>query len=156
MMKGDQKVLSYLNQVLAKELSARDQFFIHSKMYEDWGYHKLHARIAHEMDDEQEHARLIIERILYLGGTPEMSSGVSLKVGKSVEDMLKNDLEFEYNVAKLLKEAIEYCESVKDFTTSHLFIRLLKDTEEDHTHWLEQQLGHIERLGLPNYLMTCV
>lgn len=155
-MKGDQKVLTYLNQVLAKELSARDQFFIHSKMYEDWGYQKLHERIAHEMEDEQEHARLIIERILYLGGTPEMNAVMSLNVGNTVEQMLKNDLQFEYDVAKLLKEAIEYCESVKDFTSSHLFIKLLKDTEEDHTHWLEQQLGHIERLGLPNYLMSCM
>ena len=155
-MKGDQKVIEYLNQILSKELAARDQFFIHSKMYDDWGYQKLKERIAHEMEDEQGHASQLIERILFLGGTPGISNVAPLNVGKTVSNMLRNDLEFEYSVASLLREAIDYCESVKDFTSSQILIGLLKDTEEDHTLWLEQQLGHIERIGLSNYLMTCI
>ena len=155
-MKGDEKVIEFLNQVLSKELAARDQFFIHSKMYDDWGYQKLKERIAHEMEDEQDHASQLVERILFLGGLPGMANVAPLTIGKTVPEMLQNDLDLEYNVAGLLRTAIEYCESVRDFTSSQILIGLLKDTEEDHTLWLEQQLGHIERVGLENYLMTCL
>ena len=155
-MKGDAKVIAYLNKILAMELTAWDQFFIHSKMYEDMGYSRLSERIAHEMDDEQEHAKMLITRILFLEGTPDMTHQQPAGVGKSVPEMLQNDLNLEHKVATLLREAISYCESVRDFTSSQILIKLLKDTEEDHALWLRQQLGHIERTGLENYLMSCI
>jgi len=155
-MRGDTKVVDYLNRLLAAELSAMDQYFIHSRMYQDWGYHKLFERIDHEMDDEKEHANLLIQRILFLGGQPNLVKREPLRIGSKVPEMLKNDLELEMQVIALLKEAIEYCESVRDFTSSHILIQLLKDSEEDHTLWLEQQLGHITSLGLQNYLQTCI
>ncbi|MCB9228087.1 MAG: bacterioferritin [Deltaproteobacteria bacterium] len=152
--KDKQAIIDFLNQILAMELAARDQFFIHAMMYQDWGYTRLYDRVIHEMNDEETHARLVMERILFLGGKPELRQTAALRVGTTVPDMMKNDLALEYEVADHLRKAITYCETAQDFTTSHIFTRLLKDTEEDHTFWLEQQLGHIERLGLQTYLMT--
>lgn len=154
MMKGNQKVIDTLNSLLAGELTAMDQYFIHSRVYEDWGLSKLYERIAHEMEDETGHADQMIKRILFLEGFPDLATREPLNVGKTVEDMLKNDLALEYAVVKNLKDAIAVCETEKDFETRAMLVKQLEDTEEDHTHWLEQQLGLIEKIGIHNYLQA--
>lgn len=153
-MKGDDKIIELLNSLLAGELAARDQYFIHSRMYDDWGLAKLHERLNHEMEEEVEHASRLIERILFLEGTPNMEGNVPLKVGKDVPEMLRNDLETEIHVASALKEAIAACESANDYQTREILEVLLADTEEDHAYWLEKQLGLIEKVGLKNYLQS--
>lgn len=150
-MKGDSKLIQMLNRLLAAELAAADQYFIHSRMYEDWGLTKLYERIGHERDDELQHADVLIKRILFLEGVPDMVTRDKIKIGKTVPEMLRSDLELEYEVADALKETIAYAESVRDYVTRDQLLQLLDDTEEDHAHWLEQQLGLIERLGLENY-----
>lgn len=154
-MQGKQSVLDCLNQLLAGELAARDQYFIHARMYAEWGYSKLHDRIAHEMEDETGHAGRFIERILMLGGTPEMVPA-AVKVGKDVADMLQKDLDVELEVRDNLKAAIALCEKEQDYVTRQLLVQQLQDTEEDHAHWLEQQLRLIAALGLQNYLQSQV
>ncbi|MFT6154900.1 MAG: bacterioferritin [Bermanella sp.] len=153
-MKGNKKVIDTLNSLLAGELTAVDQYFIHSRVYEDWGLTKLYDRISHEMQDESGHADLMIKRILFLEGFPDLSNREPLNVGKTVLEMLKNDLDLEYLVVKNLKNAIVICEQEKDFETRAMLVQQLEDTEEDHTHWLEQQLGLIDRIGLQNYLQA--
>ncbi|MGR9053462.1 MAG: bacterioferritin [Gammaproteobacteria bacterium] len=153
-MKGDPKVIEMLNRLLAGELSAMDQYFIHSRMYHDWGFSKLYERIAHEMTEETEHADQLIRRILFLEGTPNLSVREPLEVGADVPHMLANDLRLENRVVAALKEVIAYCESIKDFQTREILEVMLKDTEEDHAYWLEQQLGLIDKIGLQNYLQS--
>lgn len=153
-MKGNKKVIDTLNSLLAGELTAMDQYFVHSRVYEDWGLTKLYDRIAHEMEDETAHADLMIKRILFLEGFPDLATREPLNVGKTVEEMLKNDLALEYSVVKNLKDAIVICEAEKDFETRAMLVKQLEDTEEDHTHWLEQQLGLIDKMGIQNYLQA--
>ena len=153
-MKGNKKVIDTLNSLLAGELTAVDQYFIHSRVYEDWGLTKLFDRISHEMQDESGHADLMIKRILFLEGFPDLSIREPLNVGKTVLEMLKNDLDLEYLVVKNLKNAIVICEQEKDFETRAMLVQQLEDTEEDLTHWLEQQLGLIDRIGMQNYLQA--
>jgi len=153
-MKGNKKVISHLNKLLAGELTAMDQYFVHSRMFQDWGLSKLHERIDHEMEDEKNHASRLIERILFLEGTPDLSKRDPLKIGKEVPAMLKNDLALEVSVVTTLKDVIVYCESVKDYQTREILEGMLADTEEDHTYWLEQQLGLIKKVGLENYLQS--
>jgi bacterioferritin len=153
-MIGNDKVIAHLNTLLAGELSAIDQYFIHSRMYENWGFSKLYERIAHEMLDETNHADALINRILFLEGTPDLSKRDPLHVGSSVEEMLKNDLALELQVVTDLRKVMAFCESVQDYQTREILQAMLKDTEDDHTHWLEQQLGMIERIGLQNYLQS--
>ncbi len=153
-MKGNDQVIAHLNTLLAGELSAIDQYFIHSRMYENWGFGKLYARIAHEVQDETNHADALIKRILFLEGTPDLSMRDPLHVGSTVEEMLKNDLALELQVVAALRKVMACCESVQDYQTREILQALLKDTENDHTHWLEQQLGMIERIGLQNYLQS--
>lgn len=152
-MKGSQKVIDYLNFLLAGELAARDQYFIHSEMYAEWHYGKLYDRIHHEMQDETGHAQAIIRRIMMLGGTPNMTVN-AINVGTTVPDMLQSDLNLEYEVQKHLKEGIAICESEHDYVTRDMLVAQLEDTEEDHAHWLEQQLRLIDMIGLPNYLQS--
>ena len=153
-MKGNQKVIDTLNKLLTNELSAADQYFIHARMYEDWGLNKLFERIKHESEEELEHATVLVQRILFLEGTPDVASREALNIGKDVPSMLSSDLAIEYDVGKRLKEAIALCEVEKDFQTREILQVLLKDTEEDHTYWLEQQLGLIDKVGIQNYLQT--
>ena len=153
-MKGNDQVIAHLNTLLAGELSAIDQYFIHSRMYENWGFGKLYERIAHEVQDETNHADALIKRILFLEGTPDLSKRDPLHVGSTVEDMLKNDLALELQVVSHLRQVMAFCESVQDYQTREILQAMLKDTEDDHTHWLEQQLGMIERIGLQNYLQS--
>lgn len=153
-MKGDKKVITALNGLLSYELAAMDQYFIHSRMYDDWGLHKLHERIAHEFEDEKGHASALIERILFLEGTPDMVTRSPIKVGKTVPEMLQSDLNVEIAVGDALKDAIQLCESVKDYNTREMLEKLLEDTEVDHRWWLEKQLGLIKLVGLENYLQS--
>ncbi|MCX4187772.1 bacterioferritin [Methylophaga sp. OBS4] len=153
-MKGSQKVIDLLNTLLAGELTAMDQYFIHSRMYEDWGLKRLYARIAHEMQDETEHADQMIKRILFLEGTPNLSQREPLHVGHNVQEMLQNDLKLEHSVVQALREGIALCEAENDFGTRNILLQQLKDTEHDHTYWLEQQLGLIDKMGLKNYVQA--
>ena len=153
-MKGSQTVIEALNRLLANELTAMDQYFIHSRMYQDWGLEKLYERIDHEFDDEKEHAAKLIERILFLEGTPDMVTRDPIHIGSDVPSMLKNDLNVEYAVAADLKKTIALCEQEQDYQTREILETLLADTEEDHAYWLEQQLGLIDKVGLANYLQA--
>lgn len=123
-------------------------------MYEDWGITKLAERIAHEFDDEKGHAALEIERILFLEGVPDMTKRDGLKIGHDVASMLQSDLDMEWMVADKLRDAIELCENERDYVTRDILVKLLDDTEWDHAHWLEQQLGQIDKIGLHNYIQS--
>ncbi|ALM90578.1 bacterioferritin [Alteromonas sp. KS69] len=153
-MKGNQTIIKGLNELLSYELAAMDQYFIHSQMYLDWGLTKLYERIDHEFDDERGHATKLIERMLFLEGVPDMVTRTGFKVGSDVPEMLESDLRVEYEVDAKLKEVIALCESEKDYVTRDILVVLLDDTERDHAHWLEQQLGLVKRLGLSNYLQS--
>ena len=153
-MKGHTEIIDGLNSLLCLELTAMDQYFIHSEMYADWGLYKLHERIAHESDDEKGHAKAIIERILFLGGKPDMVARNPLQIGETVADMLKSDLNVEYMVGERLKEVMALCESHSDFVTRNILQQNLEDTEVDHTWWLEKQLGLINKIGLQNYVQS--
>ncbi|WP_448551014.1 bacterioferritin [Thalassotalea montiporae] len=153
-MKGDKAIIDSLNDLLAYELAAMDQYFIHSRMYHDWGLHKLFERIDHEFDDEKGHASLLIERILFLEGTPDMVKREGLKIGKDVPEMLASDLRVEYAVDAKLKEVMALCESKQDYVSRDMLQTLINDTESDHAFWLEQQLGLIDKIGLSNYLQS--
>lgn len=155
-MHGQQQIIDALNTLLANELSAMDQYFIHSRMYKDWGLHKLFERIDHEVEDEKGHASLIIERILFLEGTPDMVTRDGLQIGKDVPSMLQNDLNVEYAVGALLKKTMALCEAQQDYVTRAMLQQLLDDTENDHAKWLEQQLRQIKMFGLQNYLQSQV
>ena len=153
-MKGNTQVISALNGLLAYELAAMDQYFIHSRMYEDWGIMKLFERIDHEFDDEKQHASMLIQRILFLEGSPDMQTRPSLHIGKTVPEMLQSDLDVEYAVANSLRAAIALCEQERDCVTREILEKLLDDTEVDHAFWLEQQLGLIKTIGLENYIQS--
>jgi bacterioferritin len=150
-MQGHQQVIERLNQLLTGELTAADQYLIHSRMYQNWGFDKLYERIAHEAQDELGHADALIKRILFLEGTPDVGKRNPLNVGGSVPEMLKNDLALELSVIAALREAIAVCEQHRDYQTREILRAMLEDTEHDHTHWLEKQLGIIARIGLENY-----
>lgn len=152
-MQGDKAVIDYMNELLAGELAARDQYFIHSRMYAEWGYNKLFDRIGHEMEDETAHAEAYIRRILMLGGVPNMMPA-AINVGTDVVSMLEADLCTELEVREALKEGITLCEAKQDYVTREILVNQLKDTEEDHAHWLEQQLRLIELVGIQNYLQS--
>lgn len=153
-MKGNQKIIDALNGLLAFELAAMDQYFIHSRMYEDWGFMKLYERIDHEFDDEKGHASKLIERILFLEGTPNMVNRDGLQIGNTVPEMLESDLRVELAVDAALKDVMALCEQEKDFVTRNMLQVLIDDTESDHAFWLEQQLRLIKTIGLPNYLQS--
>jgi len=150
-MKGHPDVVDYLKVLLRGELAARDQYFIHSRRYEDMGLKSLYERIDHEMQEETEHADALLRRILFLEGDPDMRPEAFV-AGYTVEEMLQRDLEVEYRVRAALAEGMALCERVGDFVSREMLRVQLQDTEEDHAHWLEQQLGLIKRLGIQNYL----
>ena len=145
-MKGNNEVVAALNGLLAWELAAMDQYFIHARMYDDWGLQKLFERINHEFDDEKGHASALIERILFFEGTPDMVTRPEIHIGKTVPEMLNSDLQVEYGVAAALKEAITICEQHQDYHTRDILGVLLEDTESDHAWWLEKQLGLIDKI----------
>ena len=153
-MKGNQTIIEGLNSLLASELAAMDQYFIHSEMYLDWGLTKLYDRISHEFNDEKGHAKKLIERMLFLEGTPDMVTRDKINIGSDVSEMLQSDLDIEYAVDARLKTVIALCESESDFVTRDMLVVLLDDTETDHAYFLEQQLRLIKMMGLPNYLQA--
>ncbi len=153
-MKGNAKVIAQLNGLLAMELTAVDQYFIHSEMCADWGFGELQEHIHHEMEEELDHAKKLIQRILFLEGTPKVGGRKALSVGKTVPAILKNDLKLELSVVKALKTAIGICEAASDYESRHILTGLLEDTEMDHTYWLEKQLKLIDAMGLENYLQS--
>lgn len=149
-MKGEKVVIDYMNELLAGELAARNQYFIHSRMYSEWGFSKLFERLDHEMGEETQHAEQFIRRILMLEGVPKMVPA-ALNIGEDLVSALKADLNTEYEVRAALKKGIKLCEEHQDYVTRDFLVDQLKDTEEDHAHWLEQQLRLIELMGLKNY-----
>lgn len=152
-MQGHPEIINCLKELLRGELTARDQYFLHSRQYEDLGYQRLYDRMNHEMEEETQHADDILRRILFLGGKPDMRP-LAFTPGETVEEMLRRDLELEYEVQKNLKNAMALCEELGDYNTRDILLAQLKDTEEDHAYWLEQQLYLIGQMGLPNYLQA--
>ncbi|WP_312467506.1 bacterioferritin [Stutzerimonas nitrititolerans] len=152
-MQGQPQVIEYLKELLRGELAARDQYFLHSRMYADWGFAKLYERINHEMEEETQHADALLQRILFLEGAPNMTPD-ALDVGHTVPEMLRNDLALEYKVRAALAKGIDLAEQHGDYVTRDILALQLHDTEEDHAYWLEQQLGLIDRIGLQNYLQS--
>ncbi len=152
-MKGDPKVIEYLNKVLGNELVAINQYFLHAKMYQDWGLKELAEHEYHESIDEMKHADKLTERILFLQGLPNFQDLGKLMIGENVEEMLNCDLKLEMTAIPDLRDAIEYCESVRDFVSRDLFSDIL-ESEEEHVDWLETQIGLIEKMGIQNYIQS--
>jgi bacterioferritin len=150
-MKGDKKIIDILNGLLTGELTAVDQYLIHGEMYADFGFQRLAEKALHESEHERQHARALIQRILFLEGTPNLAEREALKVGKTVPDMLKFDLAVEYKVVGELKKAIAACEKAQDYVSRDMLGSQLEDTEMDHAYYLEKQIGLIELVGLHNY-----
>lgn len=153
-MDANARIIAQLNRLLAYELTSIDQYTSHSRQYEDMGLNKLYERINHEIDDERGHADLLIRRILFLGGEPDMKTRETHSIANDVPTMLKNDLALEHGNAKTLRDVINFCEEQEDFVSRNMLVGILQDTEEDHAYWLRQQLGLIERLGLELYLQS--
>jgi bacterioferritin len=149
-MKGDAKVIKYLNTALKNELTAINQYFLHARMYENWGLNELNEKEYEESIDEMKHADALVKRILFLEGLPNLQDIGKLRIGENTEEMLKCDLDLELEAIPALREAIDYCESVKDYISRELFEDIL-ESEEEHVDWLETQLELIDKVGLKNY-----
>jgi bacterioferritin len=150
-MKGSPKVIAELNAALKEELTAINQYFLHAEMCENWKYNKLGAYIKKQSIDEMKHAEAIIERILFLDGTPNLTELIKLKVGDNVKEQIENDLKLEIDAVAMYNRSVEIARAESDNASRELFERLLKD-EEAHVDWLEAQLHQIKELGYERYL----
>jgi bacterioferritin len=152
-MKGDKQVIQHLNTILGNELVAINQYFLHARMYQDWGLKKLGDHEYHESIDEMKHADSLIKRILFLEGLPNVQDLGKILIGENTLEMLKCDLTIEHQAHVDLKAAIAYCESIGDYASRELLDSILS-SEEDHIDWLETQIGLIDKVGLQNYLQS--
>ena len=151
-MKGDKKVIEYLNKALKNELTAINQYFLHSRMLHDWGVSKLGDKEYKESIEEMEHADWLIQRVLFLGGLPNLQDLGKLHIGENVQEILECDLKLENMAIPLLREAMAYCESVQDYVSRDLFGKILHN-EEEHVDYIETQFELIERIGIERYTM---
>jgi bacterioferritin len=152
-MKGDAKVIQLLNKVLGNELIAINQYFLHAKMYKDWGMTNLADHEYHESIDEMKHADMLVDRILFLEGMPNLQDLGALRIGENTKEMLECDLALENDAVPDLREGIIYAEQIGDFVSRDLFKSILH-SEEEHIDWLETQLGLIEKMGIENYIQA--
>jgi bacterioferritin len=154
-VRGETKVLDYLNQALKNELTSINQYFLHARMLDNWGMRRLGKLEYEESIDEMKHADRLVKRILFLEGLPNLQDLGKLFIGEDVREVLQCDLRREMEAHPMYKEAIAYCESVQDFVTRELFVHIQK-SEEEHIDFIEEQLGLIEKMGLQNYVQSAV
>ena len=152
-MKGDTRVIEFLNTVIKNELTAINQYFLHSRMLEDWGLDTLGKKEYQESIEEMQHADELIQRVLFLEGLPNLQDLGKLRIGENVREIFECDLKLEHQAIPDLRNAVQYCEEVRDYVSRELFEKILSD-EEDHVDWLETQLDLMDKIGEQNYLQS--